>query len=230
MWYNGWAQRSPYTDRLYTKGKDMGRYSRTVRCRHCFNEGHNVKSCSALTKEVAENVNGYYHRRYRKYFNDDGTRKKDSAVKKCSYCNEPGHTKRTCDVKLDDMIYNVKINSLYRKDMLNFLKTKGLGIGSLITLHKSMYLVTGFRWDDFVCGDNRWDKAHLEIMPVTEGSYRKFAIDDYIIKYDQNSIKVDSPEYNIEEPPESWLSGRSTWYSDFKGRITNPFDKNRSAF
>jgi hypothetical protein len=67
-------------------------------------------------------------------------------------------------------------------------------------------------------------------MPVTEGSYRKFAIDDYIIKYDQNSIKVDSPEYNIEEPPESWLSGRSTWYSDFKGRITNPFDKHRSPF
>lgn len=205
-------------------------YKRTVRCRHCFKEGHNVKSCEALTKEVKENPDGYYSRRYKKYFNPDGTRKKDSAVRTCSYCGEAGHTKRNCNMKLDDLIHNIKINSLYRKDMFNFLKTKGLGVGSLITLHNSMYLVTGHQWDNFVCNKTDWGNSHLDIMPVTQGSYRKFAIDDYIIKYDQSSIKVDSPEYNIEEPPASWFSGKSVWYSDFKGRITNPFDNVRSRF
>jgi hypothetical protein len=199
-------------------------YSRTVRCRHCYKEGHNVKSCEVLTKEVKDNPDGYYYRRYKKYFNPDGIRKKASVVKKCSYCNEPGHTKRTCDTKLNDMIANIKTNAEYRRDMYNFLKEKGLGVGSLVTIHKHMYLVTGIDWDNFSCGDNRWDKSHVQLHSVDGNSnYTKFAIDEYIIKYDRQSIKVDSPEHNIPEPSSEWFSGRSEYYKDFQGLVSNPF-------
>ena len=199
-------------------------YSRTVRCRHCYKEGHNVKSCEALTKEVKDNPGGYYYRRYRKYFNDDGTRKKASVVKKCSYCDTPGHTKRTCDTKLNDMIANIKTNAEYRRDMYNFLKEKGLGVGSLVTVHNHMYLVTGIDWDSFSCGDNRWDKSHVQVHSVDGTShYKKFAIDEYIIKYDRQSIKVDSPEHDIPEPSSEWFSGRSDFYKDYQGLVSNPF-------
>ena len=200
-------------------------YSRTVRCRHCYKEGHNVKSCEALTKEVKTNPDGYYYRRYKKYFNPDGTRKKASVVKKCSYCNVAGHTKRTCDAKLIDMAKNIKTNAEYRRDMYNFLKEKGLGVGSLVTVHNNMYLVTKIDWDNFSCGDNRWDKTHLHVHSVDgSSSYTKVAIDEYIIKYDRDrAIKAESPEHDIPEPSSEWFSGRSDFYKDYQGLVSNPF-------
>lgn len=201
------------------------RYSRTVRCRFCFKEGHNVKSCEALTKEVKENPDGYYYRRYKKYFNPDGTRKKANVVRACSYCDVVGHTKRTCDTKLNDMVKNIKTNAEYRSDMYNFLKDKGLGVGSLVTIHNHMYLVTEIKWDNFSCGDNRWDNSQIHLHSVDgSSSHTKFAIDDYIIKYDRDrAIKVESPEHDIPEPSSEWFSGRSEYYKDFKGLVSNPF-------
>ena len=75
----------------------MGRRysSGTVHCHHCWNEGHNVKTCPKLTEDVKADPGGYYHRRYSKYFDEQGNRKQDNTTRSCSYCKNPGHTKRT---------------------------------------------------------------------------------------------------------------------------------------
>ena len=122
------------------------------------------------------------------------------------------------------MIANIKTNAEYRRDMYNFLKEKGLGVGSLVTFHNHMYLVTGIDWDNFSCGDNRWDKSHLQLHSVDGNSnYKRFAIDEYIIKYDRQSIKVDSAEHDIPEPSQEWFSGKSEYYKDYRGLVSNPF-------
>lgn len=195
-----------------------------MQCGYCFEEGHNVKSCTKLTEAVLKRPGGYTHNRYRKLFNDDGTRKKASAVKKCSYCSEPGHTKRTCDVKLNDMVANIKTNAEYRRDMYNFLKEKGAGVGSLITLGTKMFLVTEIQWDKISCGDYAWDQTHLKLHSVDGiSNHQGFAIDEYIIKYRRDALKVESPEHDIPEPSSEWFSGKSEFYEDFKGRVSNPF-------
>lgn len=195
-----------------------------MRCNHCYREGHNVKTCKKLEDDVKSNLGGYYHRRYEKYFDKEGNRKKDSTTRRCSYCGEPGHTKRTCDTKLNDMIANIKTNAEYRWDMYNFLKDKGLGVGSLVTIANNMFLVTEIKWDKFTCGDNRWNQHHLEFHSVDgNSSHRNFTIDEYIIKYSRDSIQVDVPEHNIPEPSDEWFSGRSEFYEDFQGLIQNPF-------
>lgn len=199
-------------------------YKRTVRCQYCFKDGHNVKSCEALTKEVKANPDGYYYRRFKKYFNPDGTRKKASVTKTCSYCGVEGHTKRTCNVKLDDLVANIKTNAEYRRDMYNFLKDKGVGVGSLVTIHQKMFLVTGIQWDNVCCGDQKWDAFHLKLHSVDGSSHHnKFVVDDYTVRYNRDSLKVDSPEHDIPEPSSEWFSGRSEFYKDFKGRVSNPF-------
>jgi len=196
--------------------------NRTVRCRHCYEQGHNVKSCKQLEAEVKSQPGGYYHRRYRKYFDEQGNRKKDSTVKKCSYCNEAGHTKRTCNTKLGDMVHNVKTNQEYRKDVYTWFKKKGLGIGALVTLHDSMYLVTGIEWDKFVCGNNAWDNWQLSLQPMGPKGYRKFVLEDGYMMPEPiyYKIQVDS-EAEVPEPPSEWFEGRSDFYQDYDRRVEN---------
>ena len=196
--------------------------NRTVRCRHCFHDGHNVKSCKQLEADVKSQLGGYYHRRYKKYFDEEGNRRKDSTVKKCSYCHEAGHTKRTCNTKLGDMVQNIKTNQEYRKDVYTWFKNKGLGVGALITLHDSMFLVTGINWDRFTCGDNAWDRWHLNLQPMKPTGYTKFVLEDnYMMpKPRYYSLQVDS-EAEVPEPPSEWFEGRSDFYQDYDRRVEN---------
>lgn len=205
----------------------------SVTCRFCYKRGHNVKTCPQLTEKVKADPGGYYHRRYSKYFDEQGNRKADSQVKKCSYCKVEGHTKRTCDTKLGDMVHNVKVNQLYRKDVWEWFSQKELGVGSLVTIYKEMYLVTGINWDDFVCGNVDYNRKHLLIQPVTDGYYQRFVIEDDLIrgsKWHKDTIVIESHSKPIP-PPEDWFKGNSLFYKDFQGRVNNVLEhKYKNSF
>lgn len=202
----------------------MGRYRSTVRCSHCWKEGHNVKSCSQLTEEVKANPGGRAHRRYSKYFDEEGNRKDASSARSCSYCNEIGHTKRTCETKLNDLVYNIKTNQEYRNDVYAWFKKKGLGVGSLVTIYGNMYLVTQINWDEFTCGDQSWNKHHLYLEPLQRSSrtYTKFYLEDSYMRPETPYpvIQVDS-EVEVAKPAAEWFEGRSEFYREHKGRVTN---------
>lgn len=203
-------------------------HKRTVRCRYCWSEGHNVKTCKSLEGQIKSDPGGYHARLYSKYFNLDGSKKQTSSTKNCSYCKEAGHTKRTCDTKIKHLVENIKTNAEYRKDILEFIKTNGLGVGSLVTIYNKMYLITQIHWDNFVCGYNEWDSNHFSLQPMESGGvYTKFQLDNYIIRYykqsDMTAIKVESGVHEVQEPPTTWFSGRSSIYDNFTKVVTNPF-------
>lgn len=203
----------------------MGRYRNTVTCRYCYDQGHNIKSCQKLANDVKANPDGYTASRYSKYFNPDGTKKSASQTRKCSYCKEPGHTKRDCDVRIGDMVSNISTNISFRKNFYELLKKNGLGVGSLVTIYDNMYLVTSINWENFICGFSDWSRQHLSIESVSGGGHRSFNIEDYYLRGDRinSCITVESPS-EVEEPPSKWFEGKSDFYQDFRGRVKNPFN------
>lgn len=197
-------------------------YRRPVHCRHCYNTGHNVKSCSTLEQQVKNDVGGYYHRRYAKYFNEDGTKKTATQTKKCSYCKEEGHDKRKCETKLEDMIHNVHENARFRKMMISFINQKGVGTGALIELYGEQYLVSGINWERFTLGDDSYHN-HLELLPFgTSAPYGGLRMSDYTLKYFDSEVKVLSSGVEVSNDDKIWLSGKSTLYADFHGKVANP--------
>ena len=208
----------------------MGRYSTgKIHCHHCWNEGHNVKTCSKLAKDVKENLGGYYHRKYSKYFDEQGNRKDYSSVNNCSYCKQPGHTKRTCETKLDDMICNIGTNAKYRQSVWEWMKDKQVGVGSLVTIYDQMYLVTGINWDHFVCGRGDYNRSHLSIQAVGKdsGHYTSYIIDDEVFRgsrYYKDNVKVECG-CPPQRPSEQWFKGGTPYYKDHRGRVVNVLEE-----
>ena len=199
----------------------MGRYSTgRVHCHYCWNEGHNVKTCDQLSKKVKEEVGGYYHRKYAKYFDEQGNRKQDNTTRSCSYCKNPGHTKRTCNTRLEDVVANVRTNADYRQKVWDWMKDKQVGVGSLVTIYNEMYLVTGINWDDFVCGNGDYNRKHLLLEPVSSGSYRSFIVEDDLIRgnsFYQRHFTVEDGTLPVR-PNEQWFKGGHPWYETFATR------------
>ena len=103
----------------------MGNYSGTIRCGHCYGQGHNRRGCPKLTKQLQEawqriqsegyDENNYSHRNTReKLAKRTGTDPHtDASVRQrratyggriCSYCRDGGHNRRTCTVLKKDRV------------------------------------------------------------------------------------------------------------------------------
>jgi hypothetical protein len=70
-------------------------------------------------------------------------------VRRCSWCNEPGHTKRTCPDLKRALAREEASARIWNKTFLDKLKEYGLGIGSLIR-------ITGPVSDDPGSSRQRW--------------------------------------------------------------------------
>lgn len=204
-------------------------YRREVRCRFCYEAGHNVKSCKNLEEHVKQNKDGYTHRIYHKYFDSEGNKKAAPNTKKCSYCKEMGHTKRTCETKLEDLINNIQTNKQYRKDFYSFLKDSGIGVGSLINIYNKLFLVTDVVWDNIVCGMNDYSTPHVKLQSFDGNGYQTYSFDDYTVKTKRGFV-VESSVDNVGTPPKDWFEGKNKFYKDYHGRVTNPFNEYRSPF
>ena len=150
-------------------------------CSHCWNHGHNVRGCPKRKAEVKRliakgNTDHYMVRKQRRYDEVKRTRA-------CSYCREPGHTRRTCpEFSLHKRKF-IAINVAFRRKFVEDMKTRGLGIGSLIKMKSSyrdenwdrqemelVYLVTEVKWDNvnWIDAIDRYTSAHcLQITSVS---------------------------------------------------------------
>jgi len=156
----------------------MGNYNGTVTCGHCYQQGHNKRSCPRATeraqsayqqaKEAGSPDLEYYARALAKRTGinpETGEKRKrrdESYGRKCSYCRERGHSRRTCGSMKDDQRNYRRMASVVRKDMLANMQEHGFGIGSLVTLvgnawneeaseyqdTTSAYLVTKIKWEN----------------------------------------------------------------------------------
>jgi len=109
--------------------------ARQVRCRFCGDRGHNVRGCSELKANIAQEAaeggepeHKYHTRNYGHYFDKQG-----QSVRTCSYCKEQGHTKKTCQQYKKDNAERIKNNVRFRYYIKEELfKKAGLNIGSLV--------------------------------------------------------------------------------------------------
>jgi hypothetical protein len=131
----------------YTQDEN-GNYKRTVRCGYCYEIGHNKSSCphkkqnhkdqiAAYEKQLADDnftddwERNYAQRnldRHKAELNKSANRGKH---RKCSYCSDEGHTRRTCSFRKGDMkSWAIKTIDAREKFVDNMVGI-GLGVGAL---------------------------------------------------------------------------------------------------
>ena len=111
-------------------------WNNTVRCGHCYEYGHNRASCAALREQYESwlsSDNSYERRRAERYFEKKKRKAERANNRKCSYCSQPGHTKRTCSTRKADV--DVYAGMIYegRERLHKSFHEKGFGVGALIS-------------------------------------------------------------------------------------------------
>ena len=128
-------------------------YNGTVTCSHCYRTGHNRRSCPSITQrqrdryeqavaDLAANPDDAYRIQYvedralelaKRTGVDPRTGKK---IKKnsttCGYCYERGHNRRSCPQRKADRLAAHGATSALRTRAVEYMKTKGLGIGAIV--------------------------------------------------------------------------------------------------
>lgn len=131
----------------YTTDKN-GNYKRTVRCGYCYEVGHNKSSCSQKKQNHKDMIAAYEKQIASDDFHDDWER--DYAKRnllrhkaelsksvnrgkhrKCSYCKQEGHTRRTCTYRKNDMNDWVDKCLTAREKFADNMAAVGFGIGAL---------------------------------------------------------------------------------------------------
>ena len=140
----------------------MGNYNGTVRCSHCYNSGHNKRSCPSRLERAQKNYerekeNGGDHADYyaRQLARQTGTnpetgekvkRRDESYGRQCSYCRESGHNRRKCETLATDRIRYALLTQKVRADQRTLMLAQGCGVGSMIQTQEygetSMWLVS----------------------------------------------------------------------------------------
>jgi len=98
--------------------------------------------------------------------------KKKATVRHCSYCHEPGHTKRTCSQKPIDAEKLNAANRVWRSKVLESLKKAGIGVGTLLevtdgrlnhtTQAGDIMLIVDITWDLIAVDNTSWDYREKE--------------------------------------------------------------------
>ncbi len=162
----------------------------TVRCGHCYESGHNKRSCPQLTETLkrraleeqaqGEGLDGYWGRRYTKRTGlyADGTAAPKTAkakqVRRCKYCNKKGHNRRTCP-ELKEHIATAAVECVeYRTALLARMQELGMGIGALLSTERYGetigYMVQGIGWEgiNHLNGPSGGQSVRAEVLR-TEG-------------------------------------------------------------
>lgn len=100
-------------------------YSGTVRCGHCWNKGHNKRSCPELKQYVKDNPDSFAAKRA-------AIAKERAEPRRCTYCAQQGHNRATCGTLNKDVnVWQTK-NATWIKKLVKVLEEEGIGVGSLI--------------------------------------------------------------------------------------------------
>lgn len=108
----------------------MSHYRRSVRCRHCGESGHNINGCAKMKEYAKNNPNSWSAQKLKQ-------RQDAIQHRKCSYCGEEKHTRRTCTHIMSDMVKVAAINIDFRKRALETINRVGLAPGALISINET---------------------------------------------------------------------------------------------
>jgi hypothetical protein len=198
----------------------MGNNKKTVKCSFCHRLGHNRVSCPKLKTEI-ESIRdqfGSNHPDVDQYDSHKDSYSKKSKLnanttRRCSYCAKTSHNVRTCSDRSADIIKLKKSNKVWRNNLLNELKSRGIGVGTImvnsgyvsnVENKKSPWTLVNIDWEDLSwIVDNR--RVFKLILMSNPSIYRKVTLEQLL---------NDSPTYNyrwevlststILNHPEKW--------------------------
>ena len=155
-------------------------WNRTVRCGHCYQEGHNKRGCPKRKQYAAENPDSYVARQMA----DQAARAKK---RRCTFCAKIGHNRRGCAEFKTTTAQAERDSRKYRRDFVKYIREVGLTPGALIvrrnvetydratreyTTHDRMVLqVTDIIWDrvDYTAKDNEYSSFKaIQAVPVAQ--------------------------------------------------------------
>jgi len=190
-------------------------YHGSVHCSWCGKRGHNKGGCEERKTWIKENPDSYDA-------HQETARKSKIQNRKCSYCKEPQHTRRTCPVLKADKITLKERLQNQRANIGKILIERGIGIGSLVCLHKGYWdsqpvygLVEDVLWSE----TDKASQVKLSVKTVagkTTG-YREIDIERLDNKV-YNSIMVLSPiapELVETALPIRWKNGNDYKEEDY---------------
>ena len=217
----------------------MGNYNGTVTCGYCYNQGHNKRSCPTYTERTRQNYERakesgsadleYYARALAKRTGvnpesgETQKRRNESYGRKCSYCREGGHSRRTCSSIKDDHRNYRRMASVVRKDMLARMQEHGFGIGSLVTLTgsewnaeageyqdtTSAYLVTKIKWENIGPHNQTGDNC-VKVISVKDPSNQPWLCMPDSVSGSADSRYSRAPDLVGATPPEK-INPPSAW-------------------
>ena len=130
----------------YTKDKN-GNYKRTVRCGYCYEIGHNRSSCPQKKQMHKDNIANYEKMLQEDDLSEDSRRHAERLLanhkrsldksnnrgkhRRCSYCKEEGHTRRTCKHRKADINEFAEKCLEAREQFAENMIAHGFGVGTL---------------------------------------------------------------------------------------------------
>ena len=132
----------------YTTDKD-GHYKRTVRCGYCYEIGHNRSSCAskkqahvnAITeiekRFAADDFRDEYERIHARRTLERNKEQLSKAAnrgknRRCSYCKDEGHTKRTCTFRKESIAGWTGALTRQQEKYAESMQDHGFGVGTLV--------------------------------------------------------------------------------------------------
>lgn len=188
-----------------------------MRCRWCYEEGHNQRTCKAKTEAYAKAVErrpdcGYTKQRYQERVKPT---KRTLSATRCGYCQKQGHTRRKCEILQGDIAFAIKN---YQDRILvaaEWLHRTPVGLGSMFGQMSTSYYpvkkseVSHFIVTDFVVLPNLSRKLYItgKTSPFgTEGRTLSVDIRKYVKHpdYQKNStwapyvVSASKVEFDID--------------------------------
>ena len=130
---------------------ENGNYKRTVRCGHCYEKGHNKSSCPQLRERLREAIannkaaieKGEWDYAWQERDAKNRLRRAAEQLhkleskgkgRKCGFCKESGHTRRTCQRRKDEVKHHTERTLKFRRELCDRFIANGLGPGALVAV------------------------------------------------------------------------------------------------
>lgn len=109
-------------------------YKKTVRCGYCHKPGHNKSSCPDYAARIEDLRQTYGNDYYvvAQYDFKKAKRKASGKTRRCSYCSETGHNRKTCSILKDHMATTRAKNVAYRKEIFQAMVKHGIFTGAIV--------------------------------------------------------------------------------------------------
>ena len=215
----------------------MTRYRSSPTCSKCWTTGHTKRGCpdyrAKAEKWLAENPDAEeYHKPY--WVQEVESYKNMGKNRKCSWCEQRGHNKRSCTARKGASTKNISKNKEWRAEVLEKLKEAGLGVGALLETKENnqrLYMIVDMKWDELnltsssadVASSGDYSKHHYKdgmnypdmiISRVKNGGKTTTYYPQLLNKKGEELLYYGAERYDVvspaePSPPDGWVNDES---------------------